>query len=212
MNIKVCIVEDHKGTRQGLELLIHHTPGFEVTGAFGNAVNIIRQAERCKPDVVLMDIQLPGISGIEAVRQLRQHFPAVKVVMQTVFEDDDKVFASICAGASGYILKNTPPLKFLEAIQEAYHGGAPMTGTIASRVLTMFKSMAAAPTPVGEQLSDREKEILTHLVNGHSYKQIAAICDITYDTVRFHMKNIYAKLHVSSMTEAVVKAIQQRLV
>jgi DNA-binding NarL/FixJ family response regulator len=212
-DIRVCIIEDHKETRQGLEQLINFSQGFTVVGTFANADNIVKQIERCQPDIIFMDIQLPGISGIEAVILLRQHFPSIKIVMQTIFENDDKIFASICAGASGYILKSTPPAKYLEAIQEAFNGGAPITPGIALRVLSIFKKLAEAPPKQAYmELSEREKEMLQYLVNGLSYKQIASNCNITYDTVRFHIKNIYSKLHVSSTAEAVAKAIQQRII
>jgi DNA-binding NarL/FixJ family response regulator len=210
-SIRVIIVDDHKNVRQGLEQLIGNTPGFFVAGSYADCTDIVKKIERDTPDVVLMDIQMPGINGIEGVRIIKGRFPQVKLVMQTVFEDDDKIFAAICAGASGYLLKKTTPVHYLEAIEEAYHGGAPLSPGIANRVLTLFRGMATPPDTY-EQLSDREKEVLLHLVKGLSYKQIASACSITYDTVRFHMKNIYAKLHVSSMTEAVAKAIRQKLV
>ena len=209
--IRVCIFDDHKGVRTGLTTLIDNTEGYVVCGAFSDATDSIRQIKKCNPDVVLMDIQMPGCSGIEAVSQIKSQFPGVRIIMQTVFEDDDKIFASICAGASGYILKNVVPAKILEAISEAFHGGAPMSGSVASRVLTMFKETHSKHEAI-EDLTDREKEILQLLVRGLSYKMISDECAISYDTVRFHMKNIYTKLHVTSMTEAVAKAIHRKLV
>jgi DNA-binding NarL/FixJ family response regulator len=211
MNIRVCIFDDHKGVLQGLVHLLQSAPMFTMTGAYDNTRNLTEKVEEASPDVILMDIQMPGMDGIEAVKSIRQNFPHVKIVMQTVFEDDDKILASIYAGASGYILKNSPPEKFLNAIEEVYQGGAPMTGSVAARVLELFRNQGKS-IPDRNLLSPREHEILQHLVQGLSYKMIAVKCDIGYDTVRFHMKNIYAKLHVTSMTEAVAKAIKQKIV
>lgn len=211
MEIKVCIIEDHRSFREGLARLIDLTEGYTLVAAYADGDKIVERLRHCQPHVVLMDIQLPGINGIEAVQQIRKANLDVKIIIQTVFEDDDKIFAAICAGSNGYLLKNTPPAKYLEAIAEAYHGGAPITGSIATRVLALFKQQAAVEPEKMEPLSEREKEVLQHLVKGMSYKMIAAQCHISYDTVRFHMKNIYAKLHVVSMTEAVAKAIQHKL-
>lgn len=212
MKIDVCLIEDHRQLRESLALLIESTPGLNLVGVFSNATGVEQNIRKCKPHVVLLDIQMPGISGIEAVTLIKKTDPAIKVVMQTVFEDEDKIFASVCGGASGYILKNTSPEKYIEAIFDAYNGGAPMTGVVAAKVLTMFKQQHQAGDESVKNLSDREKEILQLLVNGLSYKMIAGACNISYDTVRFHMKNIYEKLHVSSMTEAVAKAIKNKLV
>lgn len=212
MEIKVCLIEDHKQLRESLGMLIENTAGLSLAGIFSNANNVAHDIKTCCPDVVLLDIQMPGLSGIEAISLIRKANPQVKIVMQTVFEDEDKIFASICAGASGYILKNTSPEKYIEAIKDAYNGGAPMTGMIAAKVLQMFRQQQPQENSHDSHLSDREKEILQHLVAGAGYKMIADQCSISYDTVRFHMKNIYAKLHVSSMTEAVAKAIKNKLV
>jgi DNA-binding NarL/FixJ family response regulator len=212
MDIKVCLIEDHKQLRESLGLLIENTPGLELVGVFSNANNVEKDVARCAPDVVLLDIQMPGLSGIEAISIIKKAVPGIKIVMQTVFEDEDKIFASICAGASGYILKNTSPEKYIDAIRDAHGGGAPMTGMIAAKVLHMFRQQQPDDDRQETNLSEREKEILQHLVAGSSYKMIADQCNISYDTVRFHMKNIYGKLHVSSMTEAVAKAIKNKLV
>lgn len=211
MEIRVCIIEDHRPFREGLARLIDYTPGYTLVGAYADGNKVVERIRQCKPDVVLMDIQMPGVNGIEAVQQIQQAKLDVKIIIQTVFEDDDKIFAAICAGSNGYLLKNTPPAKYLEAITEAYYGGAPITGSIATRVLALFKQQAAVEPEKMEPLSEREREILQYLVKGMSYKMIAAECHISYDTVRFHMKNIYAKLHVVSMTEAVAKAIRHKL-
>ena len=139
MNIKVAIYEDNRNLREGLFQLIDGSDGFHCVGAFANCERLIKQIQEAKPDVVLMDIEMPGISGIDAVKILKENFPEIKVLMETIFEDDDKIFNSICNGAEGYILKNTPPVLILSAIKEIYEGGAPMTPSVASKVLKMFK-------------------------------------------------------------------------
>lgn len=211
MVIRVCIFEDSKSFRNGLKELFSTTEGFAVAGAFDTCDQLVKKLKQAEPDVVLMDIKMPGMWGTEAVQQIRANNLPVKVVMQTVFEDDDKILAAISSGASGYILKNSPPDKFIEAVEEAYHGGAPMTGSIAAKVLTLFQSQLSVTSRPAD-LTQREKEVLHLLVLGKSYKMIAADLSITYATVRFHMKNIYEKLHVTSMTEAVSKAIQDRII
>ena len=158
---------------------------------------------------------MPGINGVEAVKLLKKDFPRLTVVMQTVFEDDEKVFAAICNGASGYLLKDTPPARLMESIVEAYNGGAPMSPSIAKKVLALFqKHLSPTPDAAGEKynLTNREKDILLGLVNGQSYKMIAEVYHISFDTVRTHVRNIYEKLHVASSTQAVAKAIKERLV
>ncbi len=210
--IRVAIFEDYTTLREGLFQLINGTEGMCCSGAFGDCNKLLKNIQQSEPHVVLMDIQMPGISGIEGVKILRHFNPAIRILIQTVFEDEDKIFAAICAGASGYILKKTSPVMLIDAIREVHNGGAPLTGNIANKVLQMFQKISVPPTDECRTLSVREKEILTHLVNGQSYKMIADACSITYDTVRFHMKNIYDKLHVTSMTEAVAKAINQRIV
>jgi len=160
--------------------------------------------------VVLMDINMPGISGIEAVQVIRDEFPYVKVMMQTVFDDDDKVYASLCAGASGYILKNTAPSRVLQAIREIAQGGAFFTPVIAMRVLNSFQKSGGTAEAI--DLSEREKEILHYLVQGLSYKNIGEKCFISYETVHSHVKKIYEKMHVNSKSQAVAKAIRNKLV
>ncbi|HLP13994.1 MAG TPA: response regulator transcription factor [Flavobacteriales bacterium] len=210
-DIKVAIVEDHKQLRESLSELIRFSPGFELVGVYPNPLNIVTYLKQDMPDVVLMDIQMPGMTGIEAVGVIKRELPNIKIIMQTVFEDNDKIFQSICAGANGYILKNTGTQKYLEAITEAYHGGAPLTPSIATKVLTLFRATPQQQQKEEYDLTDREKEILHYLVKGFSYKMIADSCSISYDTVRFHMKNIYSKLHVASMTEVVAKVIKSDL-
>jgi DNA-binding NarL/FixJ family response regulator len=210
--IRVIIFEDNTNLRRGLATLINGTSGFECAGAFANCNHIVDDINETKPDVILMDIEMPGISGIEAVLLIREKFPAIKILMETIFEDDEKIFNSICAGAQGYILKNTPPSQILESIREIYEGGAPMTPIIASRVLTMVKSKPLSPVKKSFDLSDRENEILKCLVEGMSYKMIADNCFISIDTVSSHVKNIYKKLQVHSKGEAISKAIKRNIV
>ncbi|MBA3682379.1 MAG: response regulator transcription factor [Bacteroidetes bacterium] len=212
MTIKVAIVEDNKALRESIIALFSINEGFKMVGSFSNANSIVKDIISSKPDVVLMDIQMPGINGIEAVKLLRAEFPEMKIVIQTVFEDDDSIFQAICNGASGYILKRSSPAEYMQAIIEAYNGGAPITGSIAAKVLNMFKISQQSNVTTDFNLSEREKEVLNHLVKGLSYKMIADKCGISYDTVRFHMKNIYSKLHVESMTEAVSVAIKNKIV
>jgi DNA-binding NarL/FixJ family response regulator len=212
MDIHVAIFEDNKLLRQSLEQLIDATPGMICTGAFADANRLVRDMESAGPDVVLMDIHMPGTSGIEAVQMIREKFPQVRIMMQTVFDDSDKVFAAICAGASGYILKKASPLKIIEAIRDTYDGGSPMTPSIAGKVLDMLRLQGVGSKQEFIQLSEREKEILALLVKGKSYKAIATSCFISIDTVSTHMKHIYVKLHVHSKSEAVAKAIRQKLV
>ncbi len=212
MEIKVAIFEDNKSLRDSLYMLIAGSPGFLCTGCFANCLKVLKDIESSEPDVVLMDIDMPGISGIEAVQIIKKQFPHIQIVMQTVFEDDDKIFAAISAGASGYLLKKTPPAKILDSIKEAMEGGSPLTPTVATRVLQMFQKQNGPVPAEFINLSERESEVLKHLITGDSYKMIAAACYISIDTVKSHIKNIYQKLHVNSKSEAVAKAIIQKLV
>jgi DNA-binding NarL/FixJ family response regulator len=210
--IRVIIFEDNRNLREGLFQLINGSQGFECAGAFANCTELENDILQTNPDVILMDIEMPGISGIEAVKIAKEKFPEVKILMETIFDDNDKIFHSICNGADGYILKSTPPVQILEAIKEVYEGGSPMTPSIARKVLKMVKH-----TPINEgrndfNLSEREKEVLKYLVEGMSYKLIAESCFISPETVGGHIKNIYKKLQVHSKGEAVAKAIKGRIV
>lgn len=211
-NIRVTIFEDNTQLREGLFNLIDSSEGFICGGAFSNCKRVLENVEETKPDVVLMDIEMPGINGIEAVRLIKEKFSGVKVLMETVFEDDDKVFQSVCNGAEGYILKNTPPDEILDAIKEIYDGGAPMTPAIALKVMHMFRENLSTASGNVFNLSAREKEILKCLVEGMSYKMAADKCFISIETVRGYIKTIYEKLNVHSKSEAVVKAMKRRIV
>lgn len=211
-DIRVCIFEDNTQLRESLFILIDASDGFVCVGSFANCDNVIDKVSSVKPDVILMDIELPGTNGIDAVRLIKLKFPESKILMETIFEDDDKVFQSICNGAEGYILKSTPPQEILDAIKEIHEGGAPMTPAIALKVMRMFKQNLSANKDDSFNLSSREKEILKCLVEGMSYKMIADTCFISADTVNGHIKNIYRKLQVHSKGEAVAKAIKGKIV
>lgn len=212
MEIKVALFEDNKKLRESLEQLINSADDIICTGAFADADKLIHKMQQADSDVVMMDINMPGTSGIEAVKIIKEKFPNVRILMQTVFDDNDKIFAAICAGASGYMLKKTVPQKMLEAIRETYSGGAPMAPSVAVKVLQMFRIQSGAEKNEFIDLSQREKEILGLLVKGKSYKAIASACFISIDTVSTHIRHIYEKLHVHSKSEAVAKAIFQKLV
>jgi DNA-binding NarL/FixJ family response regulator len=210
--IKVAVFDDNTALRVGLYQLINGTEGFACVGTFENCSQLMKNIRDTKPDVVLMDIGMPGINGIEAVKILREKDPDIKILMQTIFEDSDKIFESILAGASGYILKNTSPARILEYIRETYEGGAPLSPTVATKVLKMMAQPLQKAKDQQFNLSGREQEILACLVKGMSYKMIAANCFISLDTVRGHIKNIYDKLHVHSKGEAVATAIKKNIV
>jgi len=212
MTISVGIIDDSDPIRESLQALLHAAEGFECTYCFASCEEALAEKESTVPDVVLMDINLgTGMSGIEGVRQFKQRCPGIDIIMLTVYDDDAKVFEALCAGATGYQLKNTPPEKLIEAINEVHAGGAPITSSIARRVLTLFTQIA--PVPAADfQLTRREKEILQHLVSGSSYKGIAHDLFVSIDTVSSHVKSIYQKLQVHSKSEAVLKAIRHRIV
>jgi len=215
--ISVCIVDDNKELRNALEEIISMSEGYVCTGTIGNADDALVQIPIFKPDVVLMDIEMPGMNGIEAVTILKKQLPNIEILMQTVFEDDERVFDSICAGASGYILKNQLNTKLISFVNELRQGGSPMSPSIARKVLIKMQQVADAVRPVADtgnnyQLSSREKEVLACIVNGLSHKMIADELSISYETVRSHVKKIYEKLHVASTTQAVSKAMKEKLV
>jgi DNA-binding NarL/FixJ family response regulator len=209
--IKTLIYEDNPQLREGLTMLINGSDGFEVLAGYKNCNNVVDEVEAWKPDVILMDIDMPGVNGIEGLKLIRQKNQDVKILMLTVFDDNKNVFESLKAGANGYVLKKTAPAKLLEYISEAASGGAPMTASIATQVLKMFSGIEN-PVHADYNLSEREKQVLQFLVNGYSYKMIAAEMFIAIDTVRSHIKKIYEKLHVNSKSEAVAKAFKDRIV
>ena len=209
--IRVTIFEDNTEVRELLSETIESSDELFLVGAYPNANEVLRVIKRDKPDVVLMDIQMPGISGIEAVRLIKAQYADVQVLIQTIFEDNARIFAAICAGASGYILKDSSPERYLDAIIETHQGGSPMTPAIARKMMTMFMQQNQHQQEYHE-LSITEHRVLEFLVKGMSYKMIAAECGISYSTVNFHLKNIYRKLHVNSATEAVMHAVNRHLV
>lgn len=211
MNIKVVIFEDNDQLREMLFQMINISEGLSCTGAYANAMDLDFKIRRSQPDIVLMDIDLPGINGVDAVKIIKENYPQVKILMQTVIEDNDKVFDSICAGADGYLLKNSLSDYLITAIKELNDGGAPMSPSIAKKVFNRFKEQNPYIQKDDYKLSDREKEVLTCLMKGMSYKMIASACCISIDTVKFHIKKIYEKLHVNSKSEAVIKAIKNKL-
>lgn len=212
MAIRIAVFEDNKMIRDALQAIINGTPGYECTGAFPDCSRLQSDIERAKPDVVMMDIEMPGMNGIEATQIITNTFPSIKVLIQTVFNDAERIFKAICAGASGYILKTDAPAKQLDALMEAYNGGAPMSPSIARQVFQFFTRknvILVAPENNVEELSEREKEIVLLMMQGDNYKTIASKIFISYETVRTHVKHIYRKLHVASRAEAIMKATQQ---
>lgn len=209
--IRVCIYEDLNDLRELLSETVRGVSELLLVNAYPNAKNILENTRRDKPDVILMDIQMPGMSGIEAVQLVKQKYPTLQVLMQTVFEDNTRIFAAICAGASGYILKDSSPERYVSAIIDTFQGGSPMSPSIARKVLMMFKNQNQKVTNFIE-LTDSEQKVLELLVRGLSYKLIADELKISYPTVNFHLKNIYRKLHVNSATEAISLALQNKLV
>lgn len=209
--ILVSIVEDVSTVRDGLATLIEGADDISCVGRYGSVEGLLADLGTNRTDIVLMDIGLPGLSGVEGVKLLKESYPDMKVLMLTVYDNNERVFDAICAGADGYLLKTTPPGDLLHALRDISTGGAPMSPTISRRVLEMFQR-SHRKTPTGEyDLSEREREILHHLVEGNSYKMIAGNLSISTHTVNFHLKNIYRKLHVHSASEAVAAALRNKI-
>ena len=206
--IRVVIYDDHDQPRQSLSNLLSKEVGMECVGTFENCQNVLNDMRELQPDIVLMDIEMPIRDGITGVSMIKKEFPGIRIIMQTVFEDEGKIFASLQAGAEGYILKNTKADKIIESIREVHAGGASMTPSVALRVMKYFNQ----PKSTSYSLTNKEKEVLTLLADGNSYKMVAGKLDISYSTVNSHIKNIYEKLHVHSLGEAVSVALKNKIV
>ncbi|MFI5156315.1 MAG: response regulator [Chitinophagales bacterium] len=206
--IKVAIVEDNNTLRSSLENLFNRTDGMQCVCSLNNLLNVVSEMGKASPDILLLDIGLPHISGIEGVRTVKANYADIQVLMFTVFEDDEKIFDAIRSGASGYLLKKTPANEIVDAVRDLYHGGAPMSASIARKVIRSFQSVQPN-TKVDYQLTTRENEILYSLVDGLSYKKIAEKYFVSISTVRTHICNIYHKLHVNSKAEAVAKILRR---
>ncbi len=210
-SINVAVVEDDRMTRDGLGLIISGTPGYRCVGTFYSVEEALRRLAGQRPDVMLLDIHLPGMLGSEGVRVFREKFPKLQILMLTIYADQDKVFESICNGACGYLLKKTPPAKLLEAIREAHDGGSPMSPEIARKVVTLFQK-GGPPEKLDQNLTPQEIRLLTLLAEGYSYNAAAERLNISVNTVRNYIRSIYEKLHVHSKSAAVTKALRHRLI
>ena len=209
MAIRIAIFEDNDALRESLVYLLKNANGYEVVGDYNNCIEAGTIVRVYEPDVVLMDIDMPEQNGIQGVRSVKEARPQTSVIMYTVFEDDEKLFQCLCAGANGYLLKKTSPSHLFEAIQQVAERGAPMSPSIARQVLNSFQQNGKSKH---YQLSSREVEVLQLLIKGYSAKMIAAELSISFDTARFHLKNIYSKLHVNCGKEAIVKALSEHIV
>ncbi len=210
MSVRIVIFEDNARLRQSLTILLAGVEGYEICGDFENCTDAAAVISECQPDVVIMDIDMPGVDGITGLRIIKELRPQVYIIMHTVFEDDERLFQCLCSGANGYILKNTSFVSLLDAIDNVLHGGAPLSPAIAKKVLQSFQTSSEGR--LRYNLSEREAHILKYLVKGFSYKMIASACFISVDTVRGHIRNIYTKLHVNCGREAVAKALHDRIV
>ena len=209
--IKVAIVEDRREIREGLAMLISGTEGYRCTGSFRSMEDALPRIGADLPDVVLCDIGLPGMSGIEGMRILKERYPNLLLLMLTVYDDDERIFDALCAGACGYLLKKTPPARLLESLKEVVTGGSPMSPEVARRVIALFRDIRP-PERADYELTPHETRLLKLLVEGHNYKTAASELNVSVNTVSFHMRHIYEKLQVHSKSEAVAKALRDRLV
>jgi DNA-binding NarL/FixJ family response regulator len=209
--MRVILIEDLRDIRESLTALINGTYGFKCVAAYGSMETALSRIENEKPDAILTDLGLPGMSGIEGIERLRRIFPDVPIIALTIYDNDDEIFSALCNGANGYLLKNTPPARLLEALQEAVEGGSPMSPSIAARVVNLFRTFRP-PRHAEYYLTPQETALLKLLIEGHHKKTAARELGISFHTVSFHLKNIYEKLQVHSKTEAVAKALRERLV
>jgi DNA-binding NarL/FixJ family response regulator len=209
--IQVAIIEDQREIREGLKELIDGAEGFLCSAVFGSVEEVLPRIGADLPDVVLVDIGLPGKSGIDGIRLLKESYPDLVLVVLTVFDDDRRVFEAICAGASGYLLKKTPAPRLIQGIREAAEGGAPMSPEIAARVIALFRHVRPAP-PEDHDLTPHEVRVLKMLVDGHNYKTAAVELGVSVNTISFHIRHIYEKLHVHTRSEAVAKALRDQIV
>jgi DNA-binding NarL/FixJ family response regulator len=211
-DLKVVVLEDNNSIREGLKFLIDGTDGYSCVGTFADCPSLLKNIKKLDVDVLLADIGLPGMSGIEGIKKVKAIYPDLAILVLTVYEENDLVFDAICAGACGYLVKKTPPSRLLEAIKEAYEGGAPMSSNIARKVIDFFQKKPAQNKKSAYDLTSREQQILVGLVEGNNFKAIADSLFISIETVRFHFRNIYKKLHVHSQSEAVAKAIKEGII
>jgi DNA-binding NarL/FixJ family response regulator len=209
--IKAAVVEDMKDIRDGLTTLINFTEGFRCTGSYRSMEEALARIDSEVPDVLLSDIGLPGMSGIQGIRIIKERYPEMQVLMLTVYDDDDRIFDALCAGASGYLLKRTPPAKLLDSIREAMSGGAPVSPEVASRVIKFFREFHN-PEREDYDLTPHETRLLKLLTEGYNYQTAAEKLGVSYNTVKFHVRHIFDKLQVHSKSEAVLKAMRDRLV
>ena len=209
--IKATIIEDQREIRDGLVALINGTEGYQCAGGFRSMEEALEKLRQDMPDVVLCDIGLPGMSGIEGIRILKERYPNLLILMLSVYDDDDRIFDALCAGACGYLLKRTPPARLLESLKEAVSGGAPMSPEVANRVIKLFRNIRP-PDRSDYDLTPHETRLLKLLVDGHNYTTAAEELKVSYNTIKFHMRHIYEKLQVHSKSEAVSKALHNRLV
>ncbi|HWO02635.1 MAG TPA: response regulator transcription factor [Blastocatellia bacterium] len=210
-DLKVAIIEDQRDLREGLQMLINGTVGYRCTGGYRSMEDALYEISRDLPDVVLVDIGLPRMQGDEGIRILKERYPNLLLIALTVFDDDEQIFNAICAGASGYLLKKTPPSRLLESLKEAMSGGAPMSPEVASRVVALFREVRP-PYQADYHLTSQETDLLKLLVEGHNYKTAAAEMNVSTSTISYHLQSIYRKLQVHSKTEAVAKALRSRII
>jgi DNA-binding NarL/FixJ family response regulator len=209
--VRVTVIEDRREIRDGLAALINGTEGYCCTAAFGSMEYALAGIAASLPDIVLVDIGLPGMSGIDGIRLLKERHPALQFLILTIYDDDERIFEALCAGACGYLLKRTAPARLLESLRELSEGGAPMSPEVARRVIRLFQEVRP-PQHAAHQLTPHQTRLLKLLADGHNYKTAAAELDVTVDTVAFHLKHIYEKLQVHSKTEAVAKALRDRII